>query len=121
MFAAFSWAHSPLSQRTRNEATRNTYQNSNWDKTLGVQEWHLSVHHDHLMMTLRAVWSKKSDTDSHCPLVVSIRSTYKSGQRSRGLQAQKKREERQTQRKGGKGKGKLGSFQGKTHQGKHRK
>ena len=73
------------------------------------------------MMVQRAVWAKKSDTDSHCPLVVSIRTAHKSGQRTRGLQAQKKREERQTQRKGGKGKDKSGSYKGKIHQGKNRK
>ena len=121
MFAAFSWAHTPLSQKMRAEATRATYKDSNWDKTLGVQEWQLTVHHAHLMVTQRAVWSNKSDTDSHCPLVVTIRSARKSGQRTRGLQGLKKRDERQIQRKGGKGKDKSGSYKGKTHKGKNRK
>ena len=72
-------------------------------------------------MTQRAVWSRKSDTGSHCPLDVTIRSAYKSGQRTRGLDGLKNREERQIQRKGGKGKDKSGSYRGKTYQGKYRK
>jgi len=73
------------------------------------------------MMTQRAVWATKSDTDSHSPLVVTIRSAHKSGQRTRGPQGLKKREERQIQRKGGNGKDKSGSYKGKTHTGKNRK
>ena len=70
------------------------------------------------MMTQRAVWSRATDADAHCPLVVTIRSAYKSGQRKRRPEGQKKRDERQMQRKGGKDKyGKRYRTKGKTYKG----
>ena len=116
MLAAFSWAHTPLSQKMRTDATRVTYEDPNWDRTWGVQEWQLTVHHAHLMMTQRAVWSKESGTDSQCPSVVTIRSAHKSGQRTLGLQGLKKREECQIQPKD-----KSGSYKRKAYKGKDRK
>ena len=118
MFAAFSWAHSPVAQKLRSECNLNHYQDKYWDRNLGVQEWQLSVHHTHLMMTQRAVWSKANDKDAHCPLVVTIRSAFRSGARSRGAEGHRKRDERQMQRKDGKDKyGKGYGAKGKTFRG----
>ena len=107
-----------LAQNKREELSRAEYRNSNWDKILGVQEWIVSVRHTHLMMTQRTVWSKKSDTDSRCPLVVTTRSAHRSGQRTRGIEGKKKRQERQIERKGGKGKGKSSGKDKSTGKGK---
>ena len=126
MFAALSWGHTPLAKTKREEtSSADYYRNSNWDKILGVQEWIINVHHTHLMMTQRTVCAKKSDTDSHCPLVVTIRSAYKSGQRTRGIEGKKKRQERQIERKGGKGKDKSSgkdksTARGKVYKGKNK-
>ena len=83
------------------------------------------MHHTHLMMTQRTVWAKKSDADAHCPLVVTIRSAYKSGQRTRGSEGKKQRQERQIEQKGGKGKGKsygkdTSTSKGKVYKGKNK-
>ena len=131
MLAALSWGHTQIakSMRDMRNMRGDEYTKSNWDKTLGVQEWNIVVQHTHLMMTQRSVWAKKTDTDSHCPLVVTIRSAYQSGQRTRGQHGMQQRHERNMKRMAERGIGKSsdkgkseskGKAKGKFYKGKNK-